>query len=220
MKLAIFDFDGTIYKEETFNLFMNHMKEHPKFSIRYQRFYASILFPYICYKLKLYPEGKMKENLMKKYLNALSGFTEAEIRAFFDETAVYMKDSFHTEVVERLQQHAEDGVYTMIVSGAFTPVLETAVAHLPVDKIIGTDIPFTNDTYESKSPIYHIQSIRKKVVVQDFLQGKTVDWKNSYAYGDSYADLPVLNLVGNPVAVIPDEKLRHIAIRKQWEIIE
>ena len=52
------------------------------------------------------------------------------------------------------------------------------------------------------------------------MQGKTVDWKNSYAYGDSYADLPVLNLVGNPIAVKPDEKLRHIAIRKQWEIIE
>src|SRR5699024_12042287 len=82
---------------------MNHMKEHPKFSKRYQRFYASILFPYICYKLKLYPEGKMKENLMKKYLNALSGFTEAEIRAFCDETDVYMKDSFH-----RSEEHTSE----------------------------------------------------------------------------------------------------------------
>lgn len=220
MKLAIFDFDGTIYKEETFDLFMNHLKEQPKFAKRYQQFYASILFPYMCYKLRLYPEGKMKENLMKKYLNALSGYTEAEIRAFFDEAAVYMKDAFHTEIVKRLKQHADNGMYTMIVSGAYTPVLETAVTHLPVDKIIGTDIPFTNDTYEAISPIYHVQSIRKKVVVQDHLHGKNIDWENSYAYGDSYSDLPVLDLVGNPVAVKPDGKLRHIAMRKQWEIIE
>src|SRR5699024_7286852 len=126
----------------------------------------------------------------------------------------------HTEIVERLQQHAENGVYTMIVSGAFTPVLETAVAHLPVDKIIGTDVPFTNDTYESKSPIYHIQSIRKKVVVQDCMHGKTVGGKKSDDDGDSYADVPVLSLVGNPVGVKREEKLRHIAKRKQWEIIE
>lgn len=220
MKVAIFDFDGTIYQNETFNLFMKHMKEHPKFSVRYNQFYASILFPFICYKAKLYPEGKMKDNLMKKYLNALAGFTEAEIRAFFDEAAVFMKNSFNSEVVNRLKQHAENGYYTMIVSGAYTPVLETAVTHLPVDKIIGTDIPFTNDTFEKNSPVYHIQSIRKKVVVQDFLHGKTIDWANSYAYGDSYSDLYVLNMVGNPVAVDPDELLERVALRHDWEVID
>ena len=36
MKLAIFDFDGTIYKKETFPLLMNHLKEtYPK---AYRRF--------------------------------------------------------------------------------------------------------------------------------------------------------------------------------------
>lgn len=219
MKLAIFDFDGTIYKDETFDLFMNHMKEHPKFAARYKQFYASILFPYISYKLRLYPEGKMKENLMQKYLNALSGFTEAEIRAFLNEAAVYMKDSFHNEIVKRLKDHVENGFYTMVVSGAFTPVLETALSHLPVDHIIGTDIPFTNDTFERSSPIYHIQSVRKKVVVQDFLDGKTIDWDNSYAYGDSYSDLSVLNMVGNPIVVDPDERLSFVAARNEWEIM-
>ena len=220
MRLAIFDFDGTLYKEETFNLFMDHMKNHPQYGERYKKFYASILFPYFSYKAKLYPEGKMKENLMKKYLNALEGLSEEEIRAFFDEVAIDMKHAFHTEVVERLEKHAANGDYTMIVSGAFTPVLETAVAHLPVDHIIGTDVPFKNDTFKRNSTIYHIQSLRKKVVVHDHFRGQTIDWENSYAYGDSYSDLTVLELVGNPIAVNPKVKLREVAVRNNWEIID
>lgn len=220
MRLAIFDFDGTLYKNETFNLFMDRMKEHPQYAARHKKFYASILFPYFSYKAKLYPEGKMKENLMKKYLNALSGLSEKEIITFFDEIALDMREGFNTEVVQRLQNHADNGDYTMIVSGAFTPVLQTVLADLPVDKIIGTDVPFKNDTFERNSTIYHIQAMRKKVVVQDLFRGKSIDWKNSYAYGDSYSDLAVLDLVGNPVAVSPDAKLREVAVAKKWEIVD
>lgn len=219
MKLAIFDFDGTLYKDETFNLFMDHLKNHPELSMRHKKFYASILFPYLSYKAQLYPEGKMKENLMKKYLNALVGLSTEEIRTFFDEVAIDMKESFHTEIVQRLEKHATNNVHTMIVSGAFTPVLETAVAHLPVDTIIGTDIPMKNNTYDRKRSIYHIQSMRKKVAVQNYFRGQVIDWENSYAYGDSYSDLPVLELVGNPIAVNPDDKLREVAVAHNWEII-
>lgn len=220
MKLAIFDFDGTLYKEETFQLFLDRLKEHPEYNKRHKKFYAAALLPYIGYKAKLYPESKMKENLTKKYLNVLSGLSAQEIQTFFDEVAGDMEQDFNTKIVEHLEEHAANDVYTMIVSGSFTPVLETAVAHLPVDKIIGTDIPIKNNTYEKSSSIYHIQSIRKKVVVQDHFHGQEVDWEHSYAYGDSYSDLPVLELVGNPVAVNPDDKLREVAVARNWEIIE
>ncbi len=220
MKLAIFDFDGTLYKDETFNLFMEHLKQHPKYGARHRKFYLSILAPYLSYKAKLYPEGKMKENLMKKYLNALSGLSEEEINTFFNEIAVEMMDGFNSEITRRLKDHANSGFYTMIVSGAFTPILEATVKDLPVDLIIGTDVPIKHDTFQRNSEIYHIQDVRKKVVVHDAIKGKEIDWKNSYAYGDSYSDLSVMNLVGNPIAVRPDEKLRELAVDNRWEIID
>lgn len=46
-----------------------------------------------------------------------------------------------------------------------------------------------------------------------------IDWSDSYAYGDSYSDLAVLELVGNPVAVKPDSRLSEIAIHRKWEIM-
>ncbi|MBI3537081.1 MAG: hypothetical protein HY070_05950, partial [Chloroflexi bacterium] len=46
-----------------------------------------------------------------------------------------------------------------------------------------------------------------------------IDLAASYSYGDSIADLSMLNLVGHPVAVYPDAPLEKLARAKRWEII-
>jgi len=47
-----------------------------------------------------------------------------------------------------------------------------------------------------------------------------VDLRHSYAYADSYSDLPLLRAVGNPVAVSPDASLYRYARRRRWPIEE
>jgi FMN phosphatase YigB (HAD superfamily) len=42
MRVAIFDFDGTLYPQETFTLMMNYMKEHPVHSRKYKSFYRAL----------------------------------------------------------------------------------------------------------------------------------------------------------------------------------
>src|SRR5690606_21047690 len=45
-----------------------------------------------------------------------------------------------------------------------------------------------------------------------------IDLTESWAYGDHYSDRPVLEEVGNPVAVNPDARLYRHAKRRRWEI--
>ncbi|MBC8249703.1 MAG: haloacid dehalogenase-like hydrolase, partial [Anaerolineales bacterium] len=49
--------------------------------------------------------------------------------------------------------------------------------------------------------------------------GLEVDLSQSFAYGDSIFDVPVLELVGNPVAVYPDSQLWDYASEKGWQIL-
>lgn len=220
MKLAIFDFDGTLYRKETFTLLMKHLKEHPTYGSRYHRFFRSILLPYFSSKIKLYPEEKMKANLMHKYLKTFKGLSKEELHTYFAEVARAMEKDMNEEVVSRLKEHAAKGYFIMIVSGAFTPLLDVIAKDLPVNQIIGTEVPFTNDMFDHKQPIDHVHATRKTELIHQVFQNKSVDWDNSYAYGDSYSDLSVLQLVGKPVAVSPDEKLRKVAEEKNWEIID
>lgn len=220
MKLAIFDFDGTLYKNETFPLLMSHLKEHPVYGRRYKRFYRSILLPYIAYKLKLYPAEKMKFQMMQRYLHTFRGLHTDELDEYFSEIAHKMKEDLHAEVIARLKAHKENKIHIMIVSGAFSPLLKAITKELPIDTIIGTKIPLQDDFYDDKTPIDHVHAERKTELIQQQLQDQTIDWKNSYAYGDSYSDLSVLKLVGNPIVVAPDEKLHAVATKNNWEVIK
>jgi len=50
-------------------------------------------------------------------------------------------------------------------------------------------------------------------------KGLKINFKESFAYADSFVDLPILELVGKPVAVSPDEELKELAQSKGWQVI-
>ncbi|MEV6320931.1 HAD-IB family hydrolase [Nocardia sp. NPDC051787] len=56
----------------------------------------------------------------------------------------------------------------------------------------------------------------KADAVTEFAAAQGVDLERSYAYADAIADLPLLSLVGHPVAVNPDDALAEIADRHRW----
>ncbi|KOF11540.1 haloacid dehalogenase [Planococcus glaciei] len=219
MRVAIFDFDGTLYSKETFQLMMEHLKTHPVHSKRYRQFYRAIMPPYIGSKLKLVSVKKMREQSVQAYLAALESFTKPELETYFSEIADKMHGDFNPTVVERLKQHVHDNDYVMLVSGAFTPLLHAVTEKLPIGTIIGTEIPYAGNILDLKAKISHIQGPLKTEKIKEALSGQDIDWPNSYAYGDSLSDLPVLELVGHPVAVQPEPSLRNVAKERNWEIL-
>lgn len=220
MRVAIFDFDGTIYAEETFTLLMKHLKEHPTYHSSYKRFYRAIVPPYIANKLKLYPDNKMKKRSMQLYLEAFNGLTKQEMDIYFSEIKATMQQDFNAKVLERLKRHQEENIHILLVSGAYTQFLESVTDGLVFNQIIGTDIFYKDDKVYTKNAINHVNGQQKTLKVHEALDGYQIDWENSYAYGDSFSDMPVLELVGNPVAVRPEEKLRSLANARGWEVMD
>jgi len=45
-----------------------------------------------------------------------------------------------------------------------------------------------------------------------------VDWDHSYGYGNSIEDVPFLEVLGHPVAVNSDRKLKKFALQRNWPI--
>ncbi|WP_419961990.1 HAD family hydrolase [Psychrobacillus sp. BM2] len=220
MRVAIFDFDGTIYAEETFTILMKHLKKHPSHQSSYNRFYRAIVPPYIANKLKLYPASKMKKRSMQLYLEAFEGRTKHEMDTYFNEIKAIMQQDFNKKVLERLKLHQQENIHILLVSGAYTQLFERVTDGIVFNQIIGTDIFYKDDKVYTKDVITHVNGEQKTLKVQEALVGHQIDWKNSYAYGDSFSDLPVLKLVGNPVAVRPEEKLRKLASEHGWEILD
>jgi len=55
--------------------------------------------------------------------------------------------------------------------------------------------------------------------IEALAEEKGIDLAASYAYSDSESDLPMLRLVGHPVAVNPDTELARTAVEEGWEIL-
>lgn len=56
--------------------------------------------------------------------------------------------------------------------------------------------------------------------MRDVARRRGIDLGRSYAYGDSIADLPMLEAVGRPAAVAPDARLRRLARRRGWPVLD
>jgi phosphoserine phosphatase len=59
----------------------------------------------------------------------------------------------------------------------------------------------------------------KRVRLIEYCKTRQYDLNESFYYGDSIADFPALQAVGNPVCVNPDRKLARIAHKRGWRII-
>ena len=64
------------------------------------------------------------------------------------------------------------------------------------------------------------KTLRLEAYLRDHDQGRDdILWPQSYAYADSYTDVPLLERVGHPVAVYPDPQLAAHAQIWDWQII-
>lgn len=190
---------------------MKHLKQaYPK---RYRAFFKRILPIYLGYKVKIVPEKKMKYLMMHHYARAINDLSAEEQRTFFGNIFQQMQGDFHKEVLQRIKTHQAAGFHTMIVSGAFTILLEMFNELYELDTIIGTNLPAKNE------PLQHIHAENKTTAIFAKTDHTAIDWDASFAYGDSISDKDVLALVGNPVAVYPDHSLAALAQKNKWTIL-
>jgi len=222
MKLAIYDFDGTIFEKETLPFIVKYWSANGYSKVRLIKFYALALKLLATYKLKLDPamdKEKFRATAAKLFMILFEGMTKKEIAQFFGDCTSEIINHFNERVIENIHQKKAEGFHTVICSGANTLLLEEVGKHLPIDTIIGTELVFLADqTYDFDAPLMIVTGTNKPKALINAFQGMEIDWENSYAFGDSYYDHDILSLTGNPVAVNPDKGLRKIALEKDWAI--
>src|SRR5699024_6760343 len=183
VRVGMLVFDGTLYKKDTYKVMMDYLKHHPIYGNRYRGFILRMLPSYIGAKLKVYPRQRMETRAMQVYLNTFKDLPSEDLHTYFEEISEEFMKDFNEKVVQRLKDHEEKGVYTMLVSGAYLPLLLHATKGFPFDKIIGSEIPFEQG--QSAKDFKHIRGKRKTEAIHKVLAQKDIDWENSYAYADS-----------------------------------
>lgn len=222
MKLAIFDFDGTLFSRDTLPFLLSEWKKLGYSRAKYLRTYFSLVFYYIIYKTGMkskYSREQMKLIAVKKFNEIFSGMTEQEITGYFMDCSKSIRGFLNEAVVSEVKKARLDGYHTILLSGSYYNLLHDIGQYLEFDTVIGTEMHFNNGLFDSNKELEIISGALKLDKVREAFKDKRVDWQGSMAYADSFSDIHILQSVGRPVAVNPDAELRSIAAKMNWRII-
>ncbi len=221
MIVALFDSDGTLFANQLGRGMMKYAEMNGRGRTA-RNYFVSLLPAYYLRKFNLMPAGRYQRLIIQRLGWLVQGMDAAQGAAMFDWVAhQFLLPSKREDTASRLQAHQAQGHRVAIVSGMFTPCLELIGKHFGVSDLIGTGIELQDGLYTGRIIPPVISGPVKADHARRFFadRGLEVDWAASYAYGDSFTDRELLELVGHPVAVHPDARLHALAQARGWEVL-
>jgi alcohol-forming fatty acyl-CoA reductase len=115
-----------------------------------------------------------------------------------------------------LREHKRAGHRVVLLSGALDFLLEPFKDL--ADDVLSASLAEENGAYTGELSGAPVAGEARARMLASFARKRGVDLRRSYAYADSISDLPMLEAVGNPVAVNPDRRLAAAAKDRGWQL--
>lgn len=132
------------------------------------------------------------------------------------------------DLAERVEPYARQAIEShqaagrKVVLATTTPydVIEPLGRLLDLDDVLATRYRVDDDgRYDGSIDGEYVWSRGKSRSVVQWARANSVELADSYAYSDSFFDLPLLSKVGHPVAVNPDYRLLVYARARSWPMV-
>lgn len=218
---AIFDLDGTLYTGHVTKGIAMHHQHHRVKRLSLYLYLVTHVPLWLVRQTGIASEAALRELWVRDLGWTVRGWTPSEAAvAFTWITEQYVQPRLRLDVVERLREHQAKGHRVILVSGTFSPLLAEVGRQLGVAEAVGTPLLLRDEHYTGACEIPVCQGPNKVSRLEAYLLGgDDVAWSSSFAYADSYTDLPLLEHVGHPVATYPDARLGVHALEQEWEIL-
>ena len=143
---------------------------------------------------------------MRDYLKTLcAGWPVEQVNAIVAETLHELIDPMvYAEAVALFDEHHAAGLDVVIVSSSGEEVVGPIGDMLGVDHVVATRMVVEDGRYTGEIAFYAYGE-GKAVAIRELAEERGYDLEQCWAYSDSFTDRPMLELVGNPVAVNPDK---------------
>ncbi len=161
---------------------------------------------------------KLDRSLMNRvFYRSYAGMPATEVRAM---AAGCYRDLIRPRSfaggVAAVQAHLAEDRRPVLVTGSIDFIMEPLARELGVDDVLCPSLQVADDRFTGELDGKPVGEKEKARRIREFAEREGIDLSQSHAYGDSIADLPMLEAVGFPHAVNPDRKLAAIAKQRNW----
>ena len=214
MTLAIFDLDNTLLSGDSDYLWGVFLSEQGIVDADYYekengRFYQE------------YKDGKL--DIMEFLQFSLKPLSEHPTQDLYHWRKQFIDDKIRPLVSQKsrdlVEKHRQQGDILLIITATNAFVTSPIAELYDIPHLIATDPEIVNGVYTGKvagEPSFQHGKVKR---LNRWLAQNNETLADSWFYSDSHNDIPLLEIVDNPVAVDPDEKLNDHALNKQWPVI-
>lgn len=217
IEAAFFDVDNTIVRGSSTYMFGITAFSHGFFT-------RKDLYRFGWQQFKFIWRGESPKSMGQVLDNALpliGGHPVSDFKAMSDE--VYREQiskRLWPETVRIAQQHVKDGREVWLVTAAPLEIAEKIAHELGLTGGLGTVVESKDGIFTGKLVGKPLHGKAKRKAVKALALERHISLKRSFAYSDSANDLPMLTMVGHPVAVNPDKILSQHAKAAGWKILD
>ncbi len=154
-------------------------------------------------------------------LDLVSGWHKAEIDAIVAQTLDdVIEPLVFAEALFLIDEHKRAGREVYIVSASPEEFVRPIARLVGIDRIIATKIRTDGLGRYVPELERYVMGPGKADAMREVADQDGIDLSGSFAYTDSFTDMPMLEAVGNPIAVNPEKELKEAAEANDWPILE
>ena len=196
-RIAFFDFDGTLISSDSFILFAIFSKGYKKVFTTFLRFLPKI----ILMKFGFIDKDRLKSNIFSRLFRGVPADSFSEKCNNFVRI---IDENINEVVLERVKALQEEGIETFIVSASVCDWIKPWAVINGFNGVIATEIELIADTngnilLSGNFSTPNCNEDEKLNRVQQSFPG--IGFMESWCYGDSAGDVPLLKMVSHPYYV-------------------
>lgn len=216
-RLAFYDFDGTLTSGNIVRRYA-YFTWHDPSRVRAVYKFTNLL---VSIPSWLWMEFRSRRHFNEVFFREYRGMRQEVLRKqsrqLFDEEIL---PSIYPDSPTLLEKDRRQGYLPVLVTGELDVALDHVIRYLGFQDVICNRLVFEDgvSTGEVEAPL--IAEEAKVRAMERLCQRYGTEMKQSKAYSDSFSDIPMLEAVGTPVAVNPDRRLKRVALKRGWTILD
>jgi len=210
---AFFDVDGTLVDKNIVHHFFYIRRRMLREPLRL--LWTSLFLSKVPYYMLLDKLSRTKLNVVfyRNYAGLESRRVRELVASCFRDV---IQPHIFREAYDVVAEHRQAGRRIVFVTGSVDFIVEPLAVHFQTDALVAPRLIERGGRFTGELDGPPVGQDEKARRIRAYADAQGIDLAGSYAYGDSIADLPMLESVGRPHAVNPDKSLARTARRLGW----
>lgn len=159
------------------------------------------------------------ERIKEELSNLTRGWKRDEVEALVEETVdEVVAPLVYSEALAIIDEHKRKGRRIVVISASPEEIVRPLCRFLGIENVIATRSEVDGEGRYTGNIEFYAYGQGKADAMVALAREQGIDLSASYSYSDSATDLPMMEVVGHPVAVNPDSELAAVAAEKGWEV--